>query len=601
MTTTVSRLEARLAAVRAELEAAGVQAMIVPRADRHQNEYVAPSDERLRFISGFSGTAGIAVITGTEAALFTDGRYTIQAERQLPSGSWEICPVAGDGVTDWLGSRLGKGDRVGFDPELYPAGKIGALNEKLARYGIETAPLDPNPIDTVWQDRPAPPAGPVELYPVAFAGEAAKDKRARVAAALRQAGCAGLLISAPDSLAWVLNIRGSDLDMVPVVFGFGLVAADGATTFFVDEAKLDEPTRTALVGDGGLKIAAPDALAGALAAFKGRRLRLDVVTASVRLVQLAESAGVEVDLGPDPIAAMKAAKNVTEVDGMRASHLRDATAVLRFLRWFASERPDGATEWDLVKTLAGFRETLQHYQGPSFPTISASAENAALAHYQVSEGSARTLGKDEIYLVDSGGQYLDGTTDITRVAVTGQPSDEMRLRYTQVLKGHVALCRQRFPRGVSGAQLDGLSRQFLWGDGVDFDHGTGHGVGHYLSVHEGPQSISQRGAGVPLVPGMVVSIEPGYYKIGAFGIRIENLAVVRTVADPPPLADRELLEFEMLTMVPYERALISLPHLTEEEIAWVDAYHAQVAEALAPQLSGADLDYLKTATAPLGN
>ena len=330
------------------------------------------------------------------------------------------------------------------------------------------------------------------------------------------------------------------------------------------------------------------------------RLRIDEATASVRLAGLARIAGAEADLGKDPILGIKAAKNAVEIDGMRVAHVRDGVALVRFLKWFDADRPGNCTEWDAAEQLNRFRATLDRYRGPSFTTISACAENAAQAHYRVSKGKARAIGTDEIYLIDSGGQFLDGTTDVTRVTVSGEPTEEMRLRYTQVLKGHIALCRQRFPRGVTGAQLDSLARQFLWADGMDFDHGVGHGVGHYLSVHEGPQSISARGAGVPLVPGMVVSIEPGYYKRGAFGIRIENLAVVRPVSVPPPLAERVLLEFEMLTLVPYERRLISLQLLSQEEIDWIDAYHAKLAAVLSPLLSGDDLKYLRTATIPLG-
>ncbi len=573
-----------------------MQAMIVPRSDAHQNEYVAPSDERLKFISGFTGSAGVAVITTDKAALFTDGRYTLQAQDQLPDGAWELCHVPTVDMADWLIAALPEGANIGFDARLHRMSDMRTLAEKLEAPGLGLVPLTSNPIDGIWQDQPSPPMGKMVQFPEEFAGESVPEKLARVSAALRETGSDGLVISSPESLAWLTNTRGSDIDMLPVTFGHGIVSAQGALDVFLEPAKLDPDVLVAL-SEHDVTFGAPEDLS--FAQYAGKLLRFDKATASVHLVSLAEAQGAKAELGPDPISLFKAKKNATEISGTRDAHKRDAVAVTKFLRWFAQDRPSGTNEWQAAQALAGFREELNLYRSPSFSTISASAGNAAHAHYQASAESARVIGENELYLNDSGGQYLDGTTDITRVTYTGTPSAEMKMRYTQVLRGHMALLRQRFPKGVDGGQLDSIARMHLWQEGIDFDHGTGHGVGHYLSVHEGPQSISKRGGGVPLLPGMIVSIEPGYYKADAFGIRIENLAVVREVETPPALADRVLYEFENLTFVPYERGLIDTALLSVDEIGWIDDYHRQVRDVLEPQVSGADLDFVRQATAPL--
>jgi Xaa-Pro aminopeptidase len=589
----------RLAGLRAKLVQDGFQAFLVPRADAHQNEYVAPSDERLRFISGFSGTAGFAAITMREAALFTDGRYRLQAERQLDGTHWNLLPSEQNHSIDWLSARLSAGDVVGYDPRLHRVDEIDRLSATYKVRGIKIAPVADNPVDAIWFDRPAPPAGAVTLHPASFAGETAADKRRRVAEQLARDGVDALLVSAPDNLSWLFNIRGSDLKLTPVVFGFALVRQDASAVLFLEPAKTTDAVAEALADGGAVSIAPPSAMAEVLAGLAGGTVRLDSASASVYLADLVRAAGAKADIGTDPITLIKAQKSATELAGMRAAHLRDGVALTRFLAWFARAAPGGLTEWTAAEKLYELRSGLANFRSLSFPTISAAAGNAAEAHYQLTDVGARPLADGDIYLVDSGGQFLDGTTDVTRVTVIGTPTEEMRRRYTQVLKGHVALSRAKFPKGVSGAQLDPLARQFLWADGVDFQHGTGHGVGFYLSVHEGPQSISARGVGVPLLPGMVVSIEPGYYKRDAFGIRIENLVAVREAPGQPQLAEQPLLEFETLTIAPYERRLIDLAMLTEQELAWIDTYHAWVAENLASGLSGPDLDYLLTATAPL--
>jgi Xaa-Pro aminopeptidase len=595
----VTPAEERLDALRDELRKAGVQAFLAPRTDAHQNEYIQPADERLRFISGFSGTAGLAAITLKEAALFTDGRYLIQAERQIDPECWKLLNSMRDQVADYITERLAPGETLGFDPSLHRVSEIEKLTEKLAIKGVAIKPLLENPIDAIWRDRPARPDARAQIYPLAFAGESAGAKRARIAENLAKQGCAALLVSAPDNLSWAFNIRGGDVDMTPVVFGFALIRVDGPATLFLEPEKLGDAERAALAENGAVTVAAPSEMGAALAGLKGARVRLDQATASLRLAQLVREAGATPDMGADPITAMKAQKSEAELAGIRAAHRRDGVALTRYLAWLDRTAPGALDEWSAAEKLYELREGLDNFKSLSFPTISAAAGNAAEPHYQLIEGKARKFAEGDIYLVDSGGQYLDGTTDVTRVTVFGRPTDEMRRRYTQVLKGHVALSRARFPAGVNGAQLEMLARQFLWADGVDFDHGVGHGVGAYLSVHEGPQAISARGAGTPLVPGMLLSNEPGYYKRGEYGIRIENLIVVRKVAEPPPKAERELLEFETVTLAPYEPKLIDADMLTPEERDWINAYHAHVLEALGPSLTGEDARYLERCAQPL--
>ncbi|MBV0912362.1 aminopeptidase P family protein [Rhodobacteraceae bacterium ASV31] len=575
----------------------GVDALIVPRADEYQNEYVPPSDERVRFLSGFTGSAATCAITQDSAALFTDGRYTIQAKRQLDLSVWTLRHSVTEPLADWLTGTLPAEARVGFVPALHRAADIAELWRKLDAAGLALVALEANPVDAIWPDRPAQPNAPARPHPEALAGETVTDKLARVGAALRKDRADALLTSAPDALCWLFNLRGDDVGMTPLVFGRAVTRSDGTATLLLADGKLAPEDRAALERQG-VTILPPDALPQTLCGLHGKTVRLDKTTATVALERLVEGAGAQPDIGSDPVMLMKACKNAAELDGMRAAHLRDGAALTRFLHWLRTAAPGDLTEWEAAEKLARFRQALPEYRSLSFPTISATAANAAEAHYQMTEATAAPLRDGDLYLVDSGAQYADGTTDVTRTTILGTPTDEMRRRYTQVLRGHVALCRQRFPKGVTGAQLDPVARQFLWDDGVDFDHGTGHGVGACLGVHEGPQSISARGTGTPLEPGMIVSIEPGFYKAGGFGIRIENLGIVREV-DAPPLADRTLHGFEMLTLAPYDRRLIDTALLAQDDIGWVDAYHAEVAARLAPLLDGDALDFLQAETAPL--
>ena len=571
----------------------------MPRSDEFQNEYVDPSSERLCWISGFTGTAGWAIVGHDSAAIFLDGRYLLQGRKQALAAFWEHRHIVGQPPADWVKSHLKAGDRIGFDPRLHTTAQVAAHRAALDPLGVELVAVEPNLVDAVWHDRPAPPMGPVSLYPIQLAGETSQSKRQRVAADLSEAGLDALVISAADNLAWLFNIRGSDLDMTPFALGYGILSRDGSATMFMAAPKLSDAVRAELVGEGGIAIAGPEEFGAALGKLANRKVRLDRATGSVFIADRLEQAGATVDVGPDPTTAIKACKSAVELDGMRRAHLQDGVALLRFLHWFARTAPGQETEWTAAQQLLAFRQAGEHYRSPSFGTISAAGGNAAHPHYRLEEATARPLGPDEIYLVDSGAQYLGGTTDVTRVLVTGTPTAEMRRRYTQVLKGHIAVSRAHFPAGTAGGQLDPFARQFLWEAGVDFDHGTGHGVGCYLSVHEGPQSISKRAMEVSLKPGMVVSVEPGYYKPDAFGIRIENLVAVRELDPQPEGAELLTLGFETLTLAPYERRLIDLNLLTDSERAWIDAYHRIVRDALAPRLDAADAAFLDEATAPL--
>lgn len=595
----------RLTALRAAMKAHDLAAYLVPHADEHQNEYIPAAAERLAWISGFTGSAGLAVVGRERAALFVDGRYTLQAEKQAPAAHWEHLHLIDSPPNLWLQRLLERGARVGFDPRLHTPSSLSQLQMILKNLGIDLVAIEGNLIDQAWSDRPQPPQAPVSLYPDAFAGETAAAKRQRMAQALNESGHDALVVSSPDNLSWLFNVRGADVEMTPSVLGYALLRADASAQLFIDGAKLSAEVRGAIEaqGQGTVVLMEPAKFEAALGAMKGEKVRVDRMSASVFVIETLQNAGAEVDVAADPCTLAKACKNPVQLQGMRNAHLRDGVALTPFLRWLAAVRPGAENEWSAAEKIDALRARGEHFRGYSFPTISACGENAAHAHYRVEQASARALGDGEIYLVDSGAQYLDGTTDVTRVTVIGQPSDAMReemcRRYTQVLKGHVALSRAEFPAGSTGAQLDPLARQFLWAAGVDYDHGTGHGVGCYQSVHEGPQSISKRATEVALQPGMVLSIEPGYYKTGAFGMRIENLVVVRAVEPQPQGAERPTLGFETLTLAPYERRLIDVAMLSDEERAWIDVYHARVRETLTPLLDGEDAAFLAAQTAPL--
>ena len=593
-----SRSARRMAELRRELCACGVDGLILPRADAHQNEYVPPSEERLAFLTGFAGSAGCVIVLAGRAVLFADGRYTLQARDQADPALFTIAHLIETPPDAWIEQNLPAGTRLGYDPWLHTADGAEKLAKACAKAGAALVPLERNPVDTVWADRPAAPLGRIVLHDLRFAGEEAATKIARIQAEIAKTRADALVLSDPHALAWAFNIRGSDVVHTPLPLGYAIMPKQGRPTLYLDARKLDNRVRHAL--EALADIRAPADLTGDLAALgTGRRtVRLDQATAADALSRIIAQAGGEIARGTDPVALMKAVKNDTEIDGTRAAHRRDGAAIARFLAWFDREAPAGRlTEIDAVAALETFRRETGTLKDISFPTIAGAGPDAAIVHYRVTRRTNRPIAAGELFLIDSGAQYEDGTTDITRTLAVGVPQADMRAHFTVVLKGHIAIARAVFPEGTSGAQLDTLARQYLWTRGLDYDHGTGHGVGSYLSVHEGPARISKLGT-VALKRGMILSNEPGYYRTGAYGIRIENLVLV-TAADPVPGAEKALNAFETLTLAPVDRRLVEPALLTEGEIAWLDGYHARVAETIAPLVDKQTEAWLRAMTQPL--
>jgi Xaa-Pro aminopeptidase len=587
---------ARLRSLRQALAARGVNGMILPLTDEHRSEYLPACSRRLTWLTGFTGSAGIVAVLPERAALFVDGRYTLQAEAELDPALFERCHLIDRPPATWLGEHLGAGQRLGFDPNLHVKAEVERYQRACVKAGAELVALADNPIDAIWLNRPPAPIAPITLLDEAYAGEASADKRARMGAEVGKAGAEVAVLSAPDSIAWLLNLRGGDVPFNPLTLSFALLHADGAVELFVDQRKL-APGQT--LGNG----VSIQPIAGFAAGLErlgkgGRRVLVDPSSTSVGVINRLGAAGARLIEGDELCVPAKACKNPTELDGARHAQRRDGAALCRFLSWVEAEamrRP--VTELEAAERLDRERAKDPLYRGRSFETISAAGPNAALAHYRVTPESNRTLAAGSLYLVDSGGQYLDATTDVTRTIAIGEPDAEMRRRFTLVLKGHIAIARALFPQGTNGAQLDGLARRALWGAGLDFDHGTGHGIGSYLCVHEGPARIAKT-ATVALKPGMILSDEPGYYKAGAYGIRIENLLVV-VPRGVPEGGERELLGFENLTRAPIDRRLIVPELLDGDERAWLDDYHAKVRADLTPLLDPATADWLIRATAPL--
>lgn len=590
----------RVEQLRERLDALGLAAFVVPKADEFQFEYVHPAHDRLAWLTGFDGSAGLAVVGQTRACLFVDGRYTEQVRAQTSSPPWEYANLTSDAQSSWLRGWITTGDRIGYDPRLHTPASLEWLHDVAERTGAELQALR-TPVDEIWTERPELVGGPVEAFPEHIAGASSSAKRTRIAADLRTDAIDACVVTDPTNLMWLLNVRGHDLEHTPLALGFGVLHADGSVGVFMDERKWTPELQRELRagGPGETRFEPLEAFADALGSLGSLRVRVDRHSATAAVVDRLRTCGATVDVGSDPCSLAKACKTPEELAGMRAAHVRDGASVVRFLHWLAHEAPGEHTEWTLVAKLAEFRAGNELYRGPSFRTISAFGPSGASPHYTVTPGNARPLSEGNLYLVDSGGQYLDGTTDITRVTCIGTPTAEMRRRYTQVLRGHVALSRARFPQGTQGGQLDAFARQYLWADGVDYAHGTGHGVGCYLSVHEGPQRLSTRPSDVALQPGMVLSNEPGYYKPGAFGIRIENLVVV-SPADPQPCgAELTTLGFETLTLCPYEPRLIERERLYPDECAFIDAYHERVRETLTPLLPADVATWLARVTEPL--
>ena len=584
----------RLAALRALLAAAGLAGFIVPRADEHLGEYVPASAERLAWLTGFTGSAGLAAVLAERAAAFTDGRYVLQLAAETDKALWERAHITDTPPPAWLARHAPPGGAIGYDPRL-----IGA--DALARYteaGLTMRPVAENPIDAIWTDRPPPPDAPAVPHPLRFAGRSAADKRAEIAAVLAAANQDAAVISDPASLAWLLNLRGADVPFVPVALGFGLIDRAGLVRLFMEPAKLGPDTRAWLGNDVATE--PPAALGAALADLRGKRVRVDPAGAPVWFEQTLRAAGATVVAGADPCLLAKARKNAVEQDGARAAHRRDAGALCRFLHWFAEAAPAGGqTEASAAARLLGFRATLPDFRGESFPAISGAGEHGAIIHYRVTPGSDRPIRAEEAYLIDSGAQFPDGTTDVTRTVWTGPGAAPARLRdhATRVLKGHIAIATLVFPEGTGGALLDSFARRALWQVGLDYDHGTGHGVGSYLSVHEGPIALSRLARPVALAAGMILSDEPGLYLPGEYGIRLENLLLVQS-ADLPGAA-RRFLRFETLTLAPFDRRLIEPGLLDRDERAWLDAYHARVLAEVGPDLDPPVRTWLAAACAPL--
>jgi Xaa-Pro aminopeptidase len=584
---------ARLAALRDQIRQHGLDGFLVPRSDAHQNEYVPPSEERLAWLTGFTGSAGAAAVLETRAAVFVDGRYTVQARDQVDTGIYDIVDIAQGSMSDWLKANAPGAARIGFDPWLHTVDTV----ERLRKSRLDLVPVETNPIDAIWTDRPAPPRAPVELHDEALSGEAAADKIARVQTALAGDAADSLLLTDPHDIAWLFNIRGADVAHTPLPLAWALLPREGRPVLLIDDAKLSNGVRDVLNGVADLRD--PRGLEDEVRALGagGRKVLVDGSLTAERLRLVLEEAGAMVKRGSSPVQLLKAAKNATEIAGSRAAHLRDGAAVTRFLAWLDREAPTGQVdEITAAKALESFRRETGLLRDVSFPTISAAGPNAALPHYRVTNGSNRII-EPGLFLIDSGGQYRDGTTDITRTIAVGETTPEMRDCYTRVLKGHIAVATARLPKGGTGAQLDPFARRALWEAGADFDHGTGHGVGSYLSVHEGPQRISKTGH-IVLQPGMILSNEPGYYREGAFGIRIENLVLVRE--DSRDGDERPMLAFETLTLAPIDTRSIARALMTADEIGWLDAYHRRVLDEIGPLVDARTRDWMAEACAPLG-
>jgi len=589
---------ARVAALRTELARRGLTGFIIPRSDRHQNEYVPASEERLAWLTGFTGSAGAAIVLMERAVLFVDGRYTLQVREQVDTSLFTIEHLVETPPDRWIETNLTNADRLGYDPWLHTVESAERLAKACAAAGATLVAVEPDLIDAIWSDRPSPPLGAVMLHDLRFAGEAAEDKLARIRAELVKLRADALVVSDPHAVAWAFNIRGADVAHTPLPLAFAVIPQAGRPALFVDGRKLSNDVRDRL--EGLADIREPADFVQALAALGQARktVRLDQATAADALARLVTTHGGKVARGACPIALMKAVKNPAEISGARAAHVRDGAAMTRFLAWFDREAARGTlTEIDAVAALESFRRDTGLLKDISFPTISGAGPDGAIVHYRVTSKTNRGIAPGELFLIDSGGQYQDGTTDITRTVAVGAPTGEMCERFTQVLKGHIAIARAVFPDGTTGAQLDSFARQFLWTQGLDFDHGTGHGVGSYLSVHEGPARISKLGT-TALRRGMILSNEPGYYKAGAYGIRIENLVLVVEAAAVPG-AEKALNAFETLTLAPIDRRLVVADMLTPDEMDWLDGYHARVAQMLSPLVDDETRAWLAAATRPL--
>ncbi|MFT5487493.1 MAG: Xaa-Pro aminopeptidase [Paracoccaceae bacterium] len=592
----------RQAALRTELAEQQLHGFLVPLADEHQGEFIAKRSQRLAWLTGFGGSAGMAIVLADKAAIFVDGRYTLQVRDQVDTNAFAPVAVAETSPDAWLRDNLPEGARLGFDPWLHTSSGTARLRVACTDSGAELVPVEQNPVDRVWEDQPPVPLGPVMSRAQEHAGVTSVEKRRQFSEGLAEAQCVASVLSAPDSIAWLLNIRGSDVPNSPLALGYATVHLSGDVDWFIDTRKIPASTRDNL--DPGISIQPPEGFADGLAALvkSDGAVRVDPASAPEWIRLTLAAAGVSLSAGVDLCALPKARKNSVEVAGTRTAHIRDGAALTTFLAWLADAGPKGGvTEISAANHLYERRCTDARFRGLSFDTISGSGPNGAIVHYRVTQETDRSLTPGDVYLVDSGAQYLDGTTDVTRTVFIDDgkgASAQMKDHNTRVLKGHIAVATARFPSGTHGSQIDALARLALWEAGLDYDHGTGHGVGSYLGVHEGPQRISKQGGGVPMEPGMILSNEPGYYLEGAYGIRIENLVVV-TESAGNATSERNMLEFETITLAPIDRNLIDRDLLTAAERDWFDAYHIRVRETLSPLVDEHVRKWLKTATAPI--
>ncbi|ELB2229538.1 X-Pro aminopeptidase [Vibrio parahaemolyticus] len=586
----------RVNAIREWLAQHNIDALLIPHEDEYLGEYVPAHNERLHWLTGFTGSAGAAVITKDKAAIFVDGRYTVQVTKQVPSELFEYRHLIEEPALDWIQDNLTANASVAIDPRMHSSAWLDMAQAKLAGK-LELNILSSNPIDELWHDRPAPVVSDVRLMPTEAVGQSSESKRKEIAQLVAKAGADSAVITALDSICWLLNVRGLDVSRLPVLLSHAILHADSSVEYFLDPARL--PAEFAAHVGTGVTVHHPEALQSRLEAMSGKKVLLDPAISNAWFKLVLQNAGASVIAAADPCLMPKAAKNEVEIAGMKACHIRDGVAMSKFLCWLDAEVATGNLhdEATLADRLEAFRKEDPTLMDLSFDTISAAGGNAAMCHYNhENQPEPGKLELNTLYLVDSGGQYLDGTTDITRTIAIGQPSAEMIKQFTLALKGHIGVARARFPKGTRGYQIDTLARQHLWAEGYDYDHGTGHGVGHFLSVHEGPASISKKQIDVPLTEGMVLSNEPGYYRADAFGIRIENLELV---VETPTNGDFPVLSFESLTRCPIDKRNINVDMLTRPELAWLNDYHQKVWEQISPLVEGEVKEWLREATLPL--
>ncbi|EHH2456087.1 TPA: aminopeptidase P family protein [Vibrio parahaemolyticus] len=588
----------RVNAIREWLAQHNIDALLIPHEDEYLGEYVPAHNERLHWLTGFTGSAGAAVITQDKAAIFVDGRYTVQVTKQVPNELFEYRHLIEEPALDWIQDNLTANASVAIDPRMHSSAWLDMAQVKLAGK-LELNILSSNPIDELWHDRPAPVVSDVRLMPTEAVGQSSESKRKEIAQLVAKAGADSAVITALDSICWLLNVRGLDVSRLPVLLSHAILHADSSVEYFLDPARL--PAEFAAHVGTGVTVHHPEALQSRLEAMSGKKVLLDPAISNAWFKLVLQNAGASVIAAADPCLMPKAAKNEVEIAGMKACHIRDGVAMSKFLCWLDTEVAAGNLhdEATLADRLEAFRKEDPTLMDLSFDTISAAGGNAAMCHYNhENQPEPGKLALNTLYLVDSGGQYLDGTTDITRTIAIGQPSAEMIKQFTLALKGHIGVARARFPKGTRGYQIDTLARQHLWAEGYDYDHGTGHGVGHFLSVHEGPASISKKQIDVPLTEGMVLSNEPGYYRADAFGIRIENLELV---VETPTNGDFPVLSFESLTRCPIDKRNINVDMLTRPELAWLNDYHQKVWEQISPLVEGEVKEWLREATLPLAH